>query len=81
MTVFNAPDQLSLIFSLGCYAIQTSSIGLDFNPSMQHTINCVSARSVAHETTTSNLLHGYPEEFNVGALEKGRFSSADCPVI
>jgi IS30 family transposase len=38
---------------------------------MQHTTNCVSARSVAHETTTSNLLHGYSEGFNVGALEKG----------
>ena len=60
---------------------QPSLMGLDFNPSMQHTINCVSARSVAHETTTSNLLHSHPEGFNVGALEKRRFPPADCPVI
>ena len=46
---------------------------------MQHTINCVSARSVAHETTTSNLLHSYPEGFNVGALEKKEIPSSRLP--
>ena len=71
------PTFLSVLLNDGCAA----AYDLDFNPSMQHTINCVSARSVAHETTTSNLLHSYSEGFNVGALEKGRFSPADCPVI
>jgi peptidoglycan/LPS O-acetylase OafA/YrhL len=69
------------LFLFGVTFFWISSFALDFNPSMQHTTNCVSARSVAHETTTSNLLHGHPEGFNVGALETRRFSPADCPVI
>lgn len=38
---------------------------------MQHTTNCVSARSAAHETTDLESITQPPEGFNVGALEKG----------
>jgi hypothetical protein len=35
---------------------------------MQHTIDCVSRRSVADEAKTPNPLHGKPEGVDVGAL-------------
>jgi hypothetical protein len=41
-----------------------------FNRWMQHTRNCVSRRSVADETKTSDLLHGKSESADVGALEE-----------
>jgi hypothetical protein len=45
---------------------------------MQHTINCVSARSAAHEITTSNLLRAFPEGFNVGTLKKSKLICHPC---
>ena len=41
---------------------------LGFNRWMQHTRNCVSARSVADEAKTANLLHGKSESDHVGAV-------------
>ncbi|WP_018076636.1 hypothetical protein [Thiobacillus denitrificans] len=52
-----------------------------FNRWMQHTRDCVSRRSVADETKTSDLLHGKPESLDVGTLEERGVPSTDRPVV
>lgn len=38
-------------------------------------------RSVADEAATSDLLFGKPEGFDVGALEEGGLTPADCATL
>jgi hypothetical protein len=59
------------IFLTGCFWLRIQSVIATLYT------ECVSRRSVGHETETSNLLHGESEGADVGALETRRLSSND----
>ena len=58
-----------------------AALALGFNQSTQHTKLWLSRRSVTDETEIKDLLYGSPEGVDVGALEEGRITPANCPAV